>query len=688
MTAVQWIRGEILEIDGQEFRVTGRAANGLVNLEHAHDGYARTETDDALVEMWSERRVIRRTHSPEITKFDDRYGRTPKPMEADFELLPLRTREATQRRMAYVMAVWERDPKSHSQKALAPIIAEVAATLNDPNPPQYETLASWCRTYRRSGFGARVNPQVLAPQTHRCGNRKQRFDDEVLGVMDHLVDRDYLRPRPNHVTYIHGELTRLVAKMRPDGKPVAYLTSDRKHLRVPSLTTFRQHIKRLDRDLVMRKQHGRIIERRHCDPVIKGPTGDWPGHEYEIDHTLCDIIVKDFERKIVLGRPWLTLVLCRRTRAIVGFHISFHAPSAHTVAMALRMAILPKDKLLVKYGIQGKWNCHGTPGTVVVDNGPEFHSEDFESACFSIGTVIVYCRVKTPQEKGKIERLFRRLNNDFFRRLPGYSFSSLKERGNYDAEADSLVNLKDLITGFLNYVVNDYMVAPHASLETSPAQEWDEGVKKHPVRLLDDVNQLDALFTLGESRALTRKGIELDGLIYSTKDAEFKAIINRSDKPASVRVRRDINDLSYIQVQDWRYGTWFSVPSVDPEYTTGLTLDRHGLISARARMRKKAYKRLTINDLLQARHELDLMVENLRKEGKMTKRLAAKLGDEERLAGIEPLNVAKAASVDFTEVTPVTPKAAKPEPLPHHYKRDPSAAEIASQAASMGITAD
>ena len=77
----------------------------------------------------------------------------------------------------------------------------------------------------------------------------------------------------------------------------------------------------------------------------------------QIDHTLVDIVVVDEFDREPIGRPWLTLAIDVATRMVPGFYLSLEAPSATSVAMALSMAVLPKNKFLAAQHIDFDWPC-------------------------------------------------------------------------------------------------------------------------------------------------------------------------------------------------------------------------------------------------------------------------------------------------------------------------------------------
>ena len=79
--------------------------------------------------------------------------------------------------------------------------------------------------------------------------------------------------------------------------------------------------------------------------------------------------------RAVVGRPWLTLVLDVFSRCVLGFYLSFDAPSAAGVALAVGQAVLAKPDWLGERGLDLAWPMHGIPRSLHLDNGKEFHSK-------------------------------------------------------------------------------------------------------------------------------------------------------------------------------------------------------------------------------------------------------------------------------------------------------------------------
>ncbi|MDF4657337.1 DDE-type integrase/transposase/recombinase [Vibrio parahaemolyticus] len=155
----------------------------------------------------------------------------------------------------------------------------------------------------------------------------------------------------------------------------------------------------------------------------------------EADHTRLDLFVIDNARNLPLGRPWLTLLFDTHTKSVVGFYLGFEPPSYLSVSLALENAILPKDYVKELYpDVKNEWPCYGLPEHLIVDNGAEFNSKDFISACKNLRIKVKKNPVKKPWLKGSVERYFRTINNKLLSGILGKSFSNIFARGDYNPQ--------------------------------------------------------------------------------------------------------------------------------------------------------------------------------------------------------------------------------------------------------------
>jgi hypothetical protein len=83
-----------------------------------------------------------------------------------------------------------------------------------------------------------------------------------------------------------------------------------------------------------------------------------PLEEIEVDHCLIDLIVVHPITKRPMGRPWLTVLIDRATRVILGAHLSFEVPSYAALQRAIAHSIWPKDLCGIE-GLEHDWPCHG-----------------------------------------------------------------------------------------------------------------------------------------------------------------------------------------------------------------------------------------------------------------------------------------------------------------------------------------
>jgi hypothetical protein len=76
------------------------------------------------------------------------------------------------------------------------------------------------------------------------------------------------------------------------------------------------------------------------------------GQRLLIDSTVIDVyVVCAWDRTRILGRPTVYIVTCALTSAIVGLHLTLHAPSAKQAKIALFNALRPKDEYLANLGL-------------------------------------------------------------------------------------------------------------------------------------------------------------------------------------------------------------------------------------------------------------------------------------------------------------------------------------------------
>ena len=282
----------------------------------------------------------------------------------------------------------------------------------------------------------------------------------------------------------------------------------------PSRKTIEARVAEIDRDRLVAARDGRKAADDRYRPIAGSFTADYPLQVVQIDHTPADIIVVDEHFRRPLGRPTLTLLIDVATRCIPGFYISLESPSTTSVGMAIRHAVLPKADWLQEREVEIDYPIYGIPDTLHLDNAKEFHSRALERGCQQHGIELNYRPIRTPHYGGPIERLIGTTIGEVHL-LPGTTFSNIKDKGDYDAEGQACMTLRDFERLFA-IQVRVYHGSIHSELGVPPLTAWTDalGTRPLPPRLLADADAFLLDFLPFEMRKARREGVELFHLFY------------------------------------------------------------------------------------------------------------------------------------------------------------------------------
>ncbi|MCM2505618.1 Mu transposase C-terminal domain-containing protein [Aureimonas altamirensis] len=337
-----------------------------------------------------------------------------------------------------------------------------AGTVSD------RTLQRWLGRYRAEGLAGLAS--------------LPRGDRGRLHLPDHLVrlarDRAIKRPRPP-VAAIHRKMQELAVAeghRAPSYSSVARIV---RTIPVSQIT--------VASDPAAYRDEHELVHRREASAA---------NEMWQADHTILDILVLDDAVSPV--RPWLTVVLDDHSRAIAGYFISLDAPSALNTALALRQAIWRK--------LNPEWIVSGIPEQLYVDNGSDFVSEHIEQACIVLKIRLIHSLPGRPRGRGKIERLFRTINDMFLPDLPGHLIAG-------KALSAPALTLDELRVRFETFVCEVYHRRPHGSTREPPIARWQKG--GFLPAMPDSLEQLDMLLVhVPKPRKVLRDGIRLMGRRY------------------------------------------------------------------------------------------------------------------------------------------------------------------------------
>lgn len=473
--------------------------------------------------------------------------------------------------------------------------------------PHRTTLYRW-----RTRLSAGKDIVSLVDRRMRAGRRRNKV---LYRYFEDALNAVYLTPQKAPKAAVYEEVKRQINRFN-QSKP------DCEQLKPPSRSTIFNWLGDLDAYLVDVSRLGKpAADRLHRRAIGSAPSCKIM-ERIEIDHSPIDAMIVDKATMIAIGRPWITLACCRATRAILGFHLSFSAPSSLSVLRCLKMVMEPKTDLHARYlDIQNEWPMHGIPEEVVCDNGMDLHSRATEELCFHAGIRLTYCLPADPSAKGSVERGFRTMNEDLIHKLPGAVFSNADQRGDYPSEKEAVLDLEDLRHLITKWIVDVYHQTPHRGLKERPIDVWNQ---QYQTALIEYPAHPDSFaITIGEpaERSLFLYGIEFEGLHYNSD--ELQSIRRRTGESSKIKFKYFDEDISYVQVWDEDKQEYLRVNVIPKHVDYVLRLNRHMHRVIHAHRQRTYHELSTEMDPLVAKQQILDLVSKARVDKKMHKRKRA-----------------------------------------------------------------
>ncbi len=542
----------VVGIDGKAFRLMRKVDNDVWQLEEVKTGRISEKTIDELLGLYA---------SQALVFVNSKNDQLHPPAEHGHREIPDELWAAAKLRLFYVNAILDL-PATESLVADAVKKAWEKAKLKN-RAPHAVTVMEWKRLYLAAGRDI----LALVAQPRKKGNRQRRIPNQIQTIISSAIETVYMtRERKTVQDTLDKAIVLTIAENRllPDGIKLAMPTRRMVWRLIQQIPAFDRHCARYGRTAATKKFRS-VLGHRVTSHALE---------RAEIDHTPLDMFVVDDSTGLPLGRPWLTVCIDDFTRCVLGINIGFEPPSYLTVARCLRHSFVPKATLKALYpSVKNSWIAFGVMRSLVVDNGLEFHCKSLETACFSLGIEIHYSARKTPWFKGKVERFQGTLNRAVAHGQPGTTFSNILDKDDYVPTDHAVVSLSKLKEIVHLWIVDVYHQKPHRTLMLSPDVAWQSTVAPEDIPLPDDLDRLDAILGRAESRKLTHKGVEVDGLFYNSP--ELTSLRMKLGSKLDVEVRIDGGDVGQIIVLAPDQATMFRVPALAATYAKGLTSWQH-----------------------------------------------------------------------------------------------------------------
>lgn len=452
-----------------------------------------------------------------------------------------------ERKHKYVHAATNNLEHPNSKKLLPAIIKEVAKTIDDQSPPSFSTVTKWIRSYIQNG-------RASLPPKSRPGNKTFRYPPEVEALISEAIENEFLlserRSCLDVLAYIVGKLhERNLA------------TSEGSTLTIPTLRTIQRRVNNLDPYSVARARKGTAYADKMARSAGSCIASYAPLSDVEIDTHFLDILLIDPDTADVLGRPYLTCILDRHTRVIVGTYICMYPPSAVTALAALTDMISRPSR-----GLPG-----GIPSKITPDNGVEFKNTSFLHVCRQLSITITPAPIREPNAKAMVESFFRTLTHGVIQKIPGTTFSSPTERGDYSSckrAALSIEQLTEITNEWINQI---YHKSIHSRTGRAPILVWQDKTKLTPPNFVTET-EAQAIARRPVVRSIQHGQLQIDYIHY------YSHALATLSAQGIRHVTALVNDLdldSVLVINPLNENHLITANSNNPEYTEGLNCYMH-----------------------------------------------------------------------------------------------------------------
>jgi len=501
-------------------------------------------------------------------------------LNTDWGAFTLAEQMSAERKLPFVQAIDELPRRERDKsKSICPLIPLKNSESKDPYPddklPTKRRVTDW---YWKWVFGGRDIRALVDFHSGR-GNHESRLEDWEKEEINAAIDEVY-----------NSEIRGSEGATWNRARDRILLRAKRDKLEISS---YKAKNGQKAKEVIGKNAVARLIAQREHFPIAvnrfsrskanqqfrnlgAGPSGEYSLSAYEVDHTPLDLLVRHDDSDTILGRPWLTAIIDRWSRMIVGYHISFAPPSWLTVMAALRLALSRKEKFLESMGgrFRFEWNCYGVPDKLFCDNGREFRSESMRMTQVVLNMPVYDVPRGRGDLKGKIERWLRKHNQELVHLMPGTTRSNPQDRGEYDSALNADLKLSVVKRIVAIYVVDVYNQSRHTTTDEIPSERWERGLQLGGGEKPPPPEELIAPLTgLVVRRKLRREGVRYNRLRWNSN--ELQALMNRIGPSANVMVRIDPLEIKTAYVLDEDADDWVSGDLISETEVEKLTLSQY-----------------------------------------------------------------------------------------------------------------
>jgi transposase InsO family protein len=401
-------------------------------------------------------------------------------------------------------------------------------------------------------------------QSHKLG-RPRKYSPGVGAIVDEhieklfrrIIDKYLLTEKQHSFPYAHRKFKTLYESFYPE---VA-------ESEIPSHWQMMHFYKREYGQVEKIKSRSNKIEYlKDIQPLLSTANANvlGPGSRFEIDATIADIyLISDSDRRNIVGRPIVYIVIDVFSRLVVGLYIGFENPSYVAAMQALAMAMTDKIAYCKEYGIDiiyEEWPVMGLPDAILADRG-ELLGHQIETLERNFSVRIENTPPYRGDAKGIVERHFRTLQANFKPFAPGVvTGNKIKKHGGEDYRLEAKLTVHEfteiIVASILmrnNYhplVKYDRSIDMPLDLPMTPLSIWNWGLQHRTGRLRTVSEDALKVSLLPRTKAtFSELGVCVFGVYYSAQEILEKGWMHRAKevtRPKSFEAAYDPRTADYI----------------------------------------------------------------------------------------------------------------------------------------------
>ncbi|AMP01546.1 integrase core domain protein [Collimonas arenae] len=532
----------------------------------------------------------------------------PLPLLPSLESLPAKHRKGLERRLDYINSCKKQGQTRGCRRQLQRLIQKIAERRQE-SPPSASSVMQWWRTLDQNDA---CPASLVSGNLHR--KRSRGLPESIIAIIRKILRKEYFTRKRYPLTRAHILINNTLQNLRG---------SDAKTSEI-SLSTARRYANEVGPYFKDVARYGPAYARNKWRYSLEGTVTHRVLERVEIDHTQLDMVVICDRSGLPLGRPTITVVIDAHSGYVLSFFISFWGTGLGPSLNAIKIGIMPKeDYCNGPTVLSNPWLGYGIFELIVVDNGLEFHSPQFQLAAWHLNADIQYCAVRQPWLKPSVERVLGTL--ELYLPAEGHVHKPLSNYLPPNPRETASITFSQLCYGLLKCFVDILPMEPNNRTLIEPFEVFRDGFERLPPPLLpSSFNEISLISAMSKTMSVGNEGVVFMYLRYNS--VELQNLRRRTAHTFKTLIKFQPEDLNSIYVQDPTTKMWLLVPSCQPEYTYQLSIVQHHAI--RKQLKGQLDSRNTAENLIRAKIDLiEMWADFLRgNRGKKNIQAAQKFG--------------------------------------------------------------